>query len=131
MSVVFTIGEGFQVVTTVEELGDISAAGALNDELATGMVGSIVSGVKDQVVEEDEVASALAGNSVEFFLSDGGQGADELEVLAQEDLIMSFHNNQWHQEGNGGNDPKVVKLVASCVVRVNTGGNAPDAHEDH
>lgn len=50
--VVLTIVCGLKVVTTIEELGDISAAGTLNDELATGMVGCVISAVKHEIVEE-------------------------------------------------------------------------------
>ena len=43
MVVVLTVIRRFEIVATVEELGDIRASGAFNDELATGVIRRVVS----------------------------------------------------------------------------------------
>lgn len=129
--VVLAIVCGFKVVTTVEELGYVSSTGALNNEFATGMVGSVISAVEDKVIEEEKVASALAGNSVEFFFSDDSERSHELDVLSEEHLVANFKHDHRDNEGYGGDNPKVVPLHAVTVVGVDTCGNTVDCNEDH
>ena len=45
----------FKVVTTVEELADVSAPGSFDDEFATWVVRSIVSSVDDKIVKKKKV----------------------------------------------------------------------------
>jgi hypothetical protein len=128
--VVFTVGKGFKVVATVEELRHISATGALNDELATGMVGSVISAVENQVIEDEKVTLASAGDSVELFLGDMGKGVHELDVFAHVDLMHNLHDDQGNKEGHGGNNPEMEPLHTAGVVGVDSGGGAPDGNED-
>lgn len=69
MVVVFTVGQGLQVVATVEEFRDVSASASFDDELATWVVGCVVSSVKYEVIKKEEMALPSARNSVELFLS--------------------------------------------------------------
>lgn len=47
MVVILTISGWFKIVTSVEELADVSTTSALNNKLATRMIGSIISSIKD------------------------------------------------------------------------------------
>lgn len=101
MVVVLTIGQGFQIVTTIEELRNVSTTAPLNNELATRVVRSIVSAVQDEVVKEEKVAFAASGNSVELLFGNGSQGSGELDVLAGVDLVLNLHHNPGHDERHG------------------------------
>jgi hypothetical protein len=41
-----------QVVSSVEELADVGAASPFDDELTAGVIGSIVSGINDKVINK-------------------------------------------------------------------------------
>ena len=128
--VVLAVGQGFKVVTTVEELLDVGTTGALNDELATRVVGCVVSGVKNQVIKDNKVALTTTSNSIEFLFGHDGHGAHKLNVLALVDLVSNFHDDEGHYEGHRGHNPQVVPLHTAGVVRVDTRGSAVDSNKD-
>jgi len=43
---------GLQIVSSVKELADVSAAGSFYDEFTAGMIGSVVSGINDKVINK-------------------------------------------------------------------------------
>ena len=98
--VVLTVVCGFKIVTTVEEFGDISSTGALNDELATGVVRGVVSAVEDEIVEEEKVALTFAGDCVELFFSDNGEGSHKLDMLSKEHLVANLKDDHRHNKGD-------------------------------
>lgn len=116
--VVDAVGQWLQVVTSVEELGDVGTSGSLDDELATWMVWSVVSSVKDQVVKQEKVSLSTSSNGVKLILGDDGEWVDETDVLAGVDLVAHFHDDQGNEEQDWGHDPQVEVLVAPGVVGV-------------
>lgn len=128
--VVHSVGEWFQVVSTVEELGDIGTTGSLDDELATWVVWGVVSSIQNEIVEQEKVALASAGDSVELLLGDSGEWGLELNVLAHVQLVTDLHDNKWDNEGDWRHNPKVVPLHSVGVVGIDTGGSAVDSNQD-
>ena len=46
MIVILTISGGFKIVTSIEELADVGTTSALNNKLATRVIGSVISSIK-------------------------------------------------------------------------------------
>jgi hypothetical protein len=140
--VVDTVGEGFEIVSTIEELGNVSTTGALNNELTAGMVGSVVSGIEDEIIEEQEVALAIADNSVELILGDGGHGLNEWNVLSKVNLVFVFTETKDSNDTDGVNpyEPGKVRSASSYLLwsgipevnpGINTNGAGEKGNEDH
>ena len=83
---------GLQVVAAIEEFTNVSAASPLDDELATWVIRSVVGGINDEVVKQEQVSSAFASNGVELFLSHGSSRSNEVDVSSDEHLVADLHD---------------------------------------
>jgi hypothetical protein len=111
----------FKVVTTVEELADISAPGSFEDEFSTWVVRSIVSSVEDKVVKEKKVSLSFPGDGVEFIFSHCGNGSPELLELADVDLVTNFHACPRGKEENDDSNVEESRATSkSDVLGFNT-----------
>ena len=102
-----------QVVSSVEELADVGAASPFDDELTAGVIGSIVSGINDKVVNKQQVTSSFASDRVKLFLSHRSGWLDKVYIGAHENLVTDFHDNPWERKDENTGDPKVWELVVS------------------
>lgn len=121
MVVVDTVSEGFKIVATIEELGNISSTGALNDELTARVVRGVVSGIENEIIEEQEVTLAVADNSVELILSDGGHGLNEGNVLSKVNLIEVLTSDEDGDDTEGVNPYEPGKVRSSLFLNVRSG----------
>ncbi len=122
MIVVRAVVLRFKVVTTVEELADISAPGSFEDEFSTWVVRSIVSSVEDKVVKEKKVSLSFPSNSVKLIFSHCGNGSPELLELADVDLVTNFHACPRGKEENDDSNVEESRAASkSDVLGFNTG----------
>lgn len=122
MIVVRAVVLRFKVVTTVEELADISASGSFNDEFATWVVRSIVSSVENKVVKKKKVSLSFSSNGVELIFSHCGNGSPELLELADVDLVTNFHAGPRGKEENDDSNVEVSRAASKySVLGFNTG----------
>lgn len=142
MVVVDTVSEGFEIVATIEELGNVSSTGALNDELTTRVVGGVVSGIENEIIEEQEVTLAIADNSVELILGDGGHRLNEGNVLSKVNLVLVLTNGKDGDDTEGVNPYEPGKVRSSLCLNVRSGvpevnpgvdtnGAREEGNEDH
>ena len=82
----------FQVVAAIEEFTNVSSASPLDDELATWVIRSVVSGIDDEVVKQEQVSSAFASYGVELLLTHGSSRFNEVDVSSDEHLVTDLHD---------------------------------------
>ena len=121
MIVVRAVVLRFKVVTTVEELADVSAPGSFDDEFATWVVRSIVSSVDDKIVKKKKVTLSFPGNGVELIFSHSGNRSPELLELADVDLVTNFHACPRGKEENDDSNVEESRAASkSDVLGFNT-----------
>lgn len=121
---------GLQVVAAVEELADVSPACSFNDELAAGVVGSVVSSIEDQVVEQEEVSLSFSCDGVKFVLGHGGEWSPEFNILANVVLVAALHNSPDANEENNNAHPEVSWAAAeNTVLTLNARCDSVDAED--
>jgi hypothetical protein len=101
-----------QVVSSVEELADVGAASPFDDELTAGVIGSIVSGINDKVINKQQVTSSFASDRVKLFLSHHSGWLDKVYIGAHKNLVTDFHDNPWERKDENTGDPKVWELFS-------------------
>jgi len=122
----------FKVVTTVEELADVSASGSFDDEFATWVVRSIVSSVEDKVVKKKKVTLSFSSNGVELIFSHRGNGSPELLELADVDLVTDFHAcPRAKEENDDSNEEEVGAASKSDVLGFNTRCHTVDTKQQY
>ena len=120
-----------QVVSSVEELADVGAASPFDDELTAGVIGSIVSGINDKVVNKQQVTSSFASDRVKLFLSHHSGWLDKVYIGAHENLVTNFHDNPWQRKDDNTGDPKVWELFSRLVVASHTSHCSKNCDEDN
>lgn len=106
----------FKVVASIEELADVSAAGSFDDEFTAWVVWSIISSVKNKVIEKEKVALSFSGDSVEFFFSHGGNGSPELLELTDVDLMTNLHKSPSTEEENDNSNIKEKRATSESDI---------------
>ncbi len=96
-----------QVVAAVEEFADVSTASSFNNKLAAGVIWCIVGRIDDKVVNQQQVASAFAGDGVELFFSHNGGRSCEVDIGTKEQLVSNLQYHPWHEEGKETSNPEV------------------------
>ena len=105
--VVLTVVLWFQIVATVEELTDVGSSSSFDDELATGMVGCIVSSINNKIIDQKKMSSTFASDCVELFLGHHSCRFDKINICSEENLVTNFHNDPWNDKCNSGSYPEM------------------------